>query len=121
MKRNMDLVREILIKINEHEHGFAPQKLEIENFTHEQIGYHCLLLGEANLIEIADTTSMGSNSPSARPIRLTWEGHEFIDNATNEKVWGQAKGAVGKLGDVSFSVWASVLSQVVMQNLGISS
>ncbi|ORU93108.1 MAG: hypothetical protein A6F70_04830 [Cycloclasticus sp. symbiont of Bathymodiolus heckerae] len=121
MKRNMELVREILRTINEHEHGFSPKDIEIKGFTQEQIGYHCLLLGEAGLIEISDSTTCASNSPSASPVRLKWDGHEFIDNATNEKVWSQAKGAVDKLGEVSFSVWASVLSQVVMQNLGINS
>lgn len=52
------------------------------------------------------------------PTRLTWSGHEFVENAQNEQVWGQAKAAVSKLGDVSFSVWATVLSQVVIENLG---
>lgn len=121
MKRDMDLVREILKSLNEFEHGFAPRELEIEGFTQEQVGYHCLLLHEAGLIEAAESTCISDLSPSAIPVRLTWQGHEFIDNAANEKVWGQAKGAVGKLGEVSFSVWASVLSSLVMQNLGINS
>lgn len=121
MKRNMDLVRRILLLMNEHEHGYSPQKLEIEGYTEEQIGYHCLLLGEAGLIEATESSTYGSPSPEASPIRLTWAGHEFIENAQNEKVWGQAKEAVAKLGDVSFSVWGAVLSQVVMRNLGVGS
>ncbi|MBT3145053.1 DUF2513 domain-containing protein [Neptunomonas phycophila] len=121
MKRDMDLVREILKSINEHTHGFAPRNLEINGYTKEQIGYHCLLLHEAGLLEATESTTLSSSSPSAIPIRLTWHGHEFIDNAANEKVWGEAKGAIAKLGDVSFSVWASVLSELVKQNLGINS
>lgn len=121
MKRDMELVRQILLRLNEHEHGFAPDELAIEGFTEDQIGYHCLLLDEAGLIQAVDTSTISALSPSAHPIRLKWEGHEFIENAQNEKEWNQTKEAVGKLGDVSFSVWASVLSQVVMQNLGIGS
>ena len=120
MKRDMDLVREIMLLLNEHEHGNAPSNIEIEGYSQEQIGYHCFIMGEAGLIGAADCTSMSSPSPIAIPTRLTWEGHEFIENAANEQVWGQTKEAVSKLGDVSFSVWASVLSKVVMQNLGIS-
>ena len=115
----MDLVRQILLKLSEHEHGYAPSKFTIDGYTEEEVGYHCLLLDEAGLIKAADTSAMGEASPSAIPIRLTWEGHEFIENAKNENVWNQAKEAVSKLGDVSFSVWASVLSQVVTKNLGI--
>lgn len=119
MKRDMDLVRKILIAMNDHEHGHAPRNLEIEGYSDEEIGYHCFILSEAGLIHAADTTSMGSSSPEAIPIRLTWSGHEFIDNAKNENIWSQTKEAVGKVGDVSFSVWASVLSSVVKNNLGI--
>jgi hypothetical protein len=117
----MDLVRKILLSLNEANHGFAPNDLGIENFSEEQIGYHCLLLNEAGLIQASEITTLASSSPIAIPIRLTWEGHEFVENAQNEAVWRQTKETVGKLGDVSFSVWATVLSQVVMRNLGLTS
>ncbi len=39
MKRDMDLVREILLAIDSHEKGYAPQKMEFEGYTDEQIGY----------------------------------------------------------------------------------
>jgi hypothetical protein len=119
MKRDMDLVRKILLAMNDHEHGFVMEELELDGYTQEQIGYHCFLLDEAGLIQASDVSTDDTPSPCALPVRLTWEGHEFIENAQNDKVWGQAKEAVGKIGDVSFSVWASVLSQIVMSNLGI--
>lgn len=120
MKRNMDLVREILIKMEEHEQGYAPNYLAIPGFTEEEIGYHCFLLNDAGLIDAADDSHAGSPSPSAIPLSLTWAGHEFIANAKNENIWGQAKESIKKVGEVSFSVWASVLSEVVKNNLGIS-
>lgn len=120
MKRNMDLIREILLVMNEYKNGYAPDNIEIEGYTDEQIGYHCFILHEAGLIEAADASSSSTPSPYALPIRLTWQGHEFIENAQSEGVWGQTKEIVGKLGDVSFSVWANVLSQVVLRNLGIN-
>ena len=119
MKRDMNLIRKLLLIINEHEHGYAPKNIEIEGFSEEQIGYHALLLGEAGLIEAKPLKSYDSESPTAIPIRLTWSGHEFIENAQNEKVWSQAKEAVAKVGDVSFSVWGTVLSQIVLRNLGM--
>jgi hypothetical protein len=121
MKRNMDLVRQILIKVNDHEHGYAPKNISLEGFSNEQVGYHCLLLGEAGLLEVVESSSMDSSSPSAIPVRLTWDGHEFIENAQNENIWGQAKETISKVGNVSFSVWSSVLSQIVIRNLGLGS
>jgi hypothetical protein len=30
--------------------------------------------------------------------RLTWEGHEFLDKAKNEKVWNKAKSIIKEKG-----------------------
>lgn len=121
MKRNMDLVRQILLKIHEHEFGYAPHDFSIEGYTAEEIGYHCLILGEAGLIVAQENSNLKSTSPSARPVYLTWQGHEFIENALDEKIWAQAKDAVDKVGDVSFSIWTNVLTQIVSRSLGIGS
>jgi len=120
MKRNMDLIRKILMVLNEHEHGYAPDELNIEGFSEDEIGYHCLILGEAGLLEVSDSSCFDSESPTADPVRLTWDGHEFIENAKNENVWSQAKEVVGKVGEASFSVWTGVLSNIVLRNLGLN-
>ncbi len=119
MKRDMELIRKILLKLSDHEHGFATQEFKIDGFTDEQVGYHCMLLDEAGLIKARDDTRLSSSSPCSEPERLTWEGHEFIENARDENIWGQAKAAVDKIGDVSFSVWGSVLSQVVIKTIDV--
>ena len=120
MKRDMDLVRKILIQMDEYEHGFSPQHLKIEGYSDEQIGYHCYLMGEAGLIENIGITSSGDNTPLALPKNLTWAGHEFLDNSRDPDIWKQAKDIiVGKIGNASFAVWTSVLTKVVLQNLGL--
>ena len=119
MKRDMELVRRILLKLERHDHGNAPESFEISGYSEEETGYHCYLLNEAGLIEATNITAHELESPFAVPINLTWDGHEFIQNAHNDKVWKQAKEAISKLGDVSFSVWANVLSKVVLKNLEI--
>lgn len=121
MKRSMDLVRKILLAMNDHEDGYAPNDMGIEGHSEEEIGYHCLIMSEAGLIVASNTSPMSSTTPTAMPIRLTWAGHEFIDNAKNDRVWSQTKQALSKVGDVSFSVFASVLSKIVTQNLGLDS
>jgi|GEM_PF-7061885 len=47
MKRDIDLVREILLALEEHDHGYAPKDLEIRGYSKEQIGYHVWLMGRA--------------------------------------------------------------------------
>lgn len=119
MKRDMDLVREILIALDDHEGGYAPQGMVFEGFTDEQIGYHVYLLGQAGLLEVADASTLDGSSPSAIPLNMTWTGHEFLANAREKSHWLQAKTLMKGAGEGSFQIWQSVLSKVVMDSLGL--
>ncbi len=118
MKRDMDLIREILLAIEADEHGFAP-KIEIPGYTQEQIGYHAVLLGEAGLVQVVDVTSMGSKSPEAMVNRLTWAGHEFLDSARENKRWNQAKDMINKIGGVPIQVLIALLTELAKNSLGL--
>ena len=119
MKRDMDLIREMLLAIEAHEHGFAPP-LEIEGHTQEEIGYHSVLLGEAGLAEVVDMTTTQDKSPDAAIIRLTWAGHEFLDSARKDETWNQAKDIIKGIGGASIAIWAAVLTSIIKQQLGLS-
>jgi hypothetical protein len=119
MKRDMDLIRGMLLAIESDEHGFAP-KIEIPGYTQEQIGYHAVLLGEAGLVEIVDVTSMGSGSPEAMITRLTWAGHEFLDSARENQRWNQAKDMINKIGGASIQILISVLTDLAKKRLGLA-
>ena len=110
MKRDMDLVRKILLQCEKQESGFPPEKLEIEGYSDAQIGYHVHLMGEAGLLHIVDRTHMQSEAPEAIPLGMTWEGHEFLDAARSETVWEKAKGAASSVGSVAFGVLKNVLT-----------
>ena len=110
MKRDMDLIRKILLVAESDVHGFATEKaIEIDGYTQEEIGYHVYLLGEAGLAKVIDMTFDQSASPSARVLNLTWEGHEFLDSSRENHIWNQAKDAIGKLGGASIQIWTSLL------------
>ena len=118
MKRDMDLIREMLLAIEVHPSGFAP-KIEIEGYTQEQIGYHATLLGEAGLAVIHEVTGLGAKSPDARIVRLTWAGHEFLDSAREKQIWNQAKDMVKKVGGASIQVWLILLTELIKKQLGL--
>jgi hypothetical protein len=109
----MDLIREILLEMEAGKDGFTPP-IMLKDYSEEEIGYHCLLLSEADLILAADSTSISSMTPTAIPIRITWSGYEFLDNARDERIWSRAKQSISS---ASFSVWTSVLTKYVMQTL----
>jgi hypothetical protein len=121
MKRDMDLIREILLYAEKHCKAFCnsldrfeypamtPTKLpkKFQSFDREILNEHVLLAKERNLIE-ADFIS-----DKWRVRRLTWEGHEFIDNSRVPEVWNAAKEAAGHL---SFGVFGSVLNHLAINH-----
>jgi len=121
MQRDMDLIREILFRIEDHADGFAPRELHFDgNYTEAQIRYHVWLLGNAGLMNVAETTHMQSGGPEAIPVSLTWEGYEFIAAARNDQVWSKAKEKAKTVGGaVSLAVFKQLLESILKHQLGI--
>ena len=120
MKRDLDLIRKILLRIEAHDFGFAPEEIEIEGYTEEQISFHIFLLGDAGLLKVDENTVIGCTSPSAIPSHLTWAGYEFLESAKDETVWGKAKEKVIKpAGGVAFSVLLDWLKAEAKTRLGL--
>jgi hypothetical protein len=114
MQRDMDLVRKILLALEAHSHGNAPNRIEIEGYDQETIQYHIYIMGEGDLLRVSTTTTMQSKSPSALAHGLTWKGHEFAEAARQESVWNRAKALVSKAGGASFPVWMEALTKAAI-------
>lgn len=54
MKRDMELVRLILLKIEEEYHSTVIYNLKITGYDSETVAYHCKILNEAGLISDYD-------------------------------------------------------------------
>jgi hypothetical protein len=116
----MDLVRDILLALEEHEHGSAPQQLQIAGYSEKQIGYHVWLMGQAGFLQVADVTACGDPSPVAGPLAMTWEGHEFLAAAHEASAWTRAMEKVTGTGAaLSFEVLKATLVGIAKQKLGL--
>ena len=91
MKRDLDLVRKILLAMEEYEHGFAPRNFCVEGYSDEEVGFHAYLMDQAGLLETVEMTHQGSTSRKAIPRSITWFGYEFLEAARNQSVWEKAK------------------------------
>src|SRR6266481_3138732 len=105
MQRNMDLVRTILMRMENSPTGGAPRNLGIESFPAEQIGYHAHIMMQEGLIEAAEVMQRGSAGPQAIPMSLTWQGHEFLDLVRDQDRWIRGKAIIAKVGGAPISVW----------------
>ncbi len=122
MKRDMELVREILLWMEIQPEGHNVNwDIKIDGYSDEQIAYHIYLMSQAGLIYAQESTFLESHSPQAIPISITWEGHEFIGAAKDRHLWDAAKSKViGPAGTVAFTVLLEWLKVQALKKLGIT-
>jgi hypothetical protein len=123
MKRDMELIRKILLSVESHEDGFAPRELSIEGYSDDQVGYHCYLLGQAGLAEVVDITTRGSTGPKCVIRNLTWEGHEFLVASRDPTTWEAAKKTLSDagrdLGNVTLATLQALLIEITKRSIGL--
>jgi hypothetical protein len=90
MKRDMDLVREIVLALDQLP---ADRGLKgIEGVETPTFAAHVLWLAEAGLVTATFFPSNGQMNPTyAEAWRLTWSGCEFADAIRSDTLWKKAK------------------------------
>jgi hypothetical protein len=89
MKRDMDLIRKIMLEIEQNADPMAWVKIDIPDHSATEVSYHIKLLYEQGLVEANDCSDLGGISWKAK--NLTYEGHDFLDAARSDTVWNKAK------------------------------
>lgn len=120
MKRDMDLIRKMVLAVEECPSGFAPE-LKIQGYDTAQIGYHAYLLVNSGLAEGFEITTTCSNGPEYQITHLTSAGHDFAGNVRNEYIWDEVLEEIKKKGLVSAGLDAikKLLDKVVRKRLDV--
>lgn len=119
MKRDMDVVRKIVLTLRESDRAID----NVEDLDESQYLMHAQLLVEAGLAEgqVVSYMENATNIPSrAVLLRLTWAGQEFADAIDDDTLWKKAKDNVIKPGvSWSFVVLGEWLKAEARARLGI--
>ena len=117
MKRDIDLVRTILLSIEDGKdaNGHGLVRLNIPGRSQEEVSYHVGLLYEAGLVDAVNLSAL--DGYEWQPKGLTWRGREFLDSARDESSWEQAKKELRKIGNFSFEVLKVALATVAARNV----
>ncbi len=119
MKRDFDLVRYLLLYIEQSPAGKSTGRLTVENYNTEVVSEHMKLLIEEKFLE-------GSSHLTGSGIRyvvhgLTWKGHDFLDNARNDTVWKKVMADAEKKGmSLSMSVLNGLLTKAAEKYMGLT-
>jgi hypothetical protein len=130
MKRDMDLIRELLLRIEAGEDSFKPQPRETSRpetreeawaaleEAEEKLREHLKLLQERGLIEAVHYLD-----GEVLVDRLTWEGHDFLESVRDPEIWRKTKSGVQRVGNASIEfVWEIAKAygkHVVKEKLGL--
>jgi len=116
MKRDMELIRQILLEIEKHPFTEIPFEVNIEGQSPETVSYHLMLLGEAGLIEAHNMNIQQRFWWQAK--RLTWQGHEFLDAARDDTLWDRVKKKLAETsGTASIQVITAMLIEMAKRKL----
>ncbi|MCQ4972205.1 DUF2513 domain-containing protein [Lactococcus lactis] len=126
MKLNEDCVRAVLLDVEEkYKFGSFLYLKDFEEdsrsskFSREEIEYTIIRLEEAGFIIV--TIEWLSGKPYLISVAsLTWQGHEFLDNIRDSKVWRETKEVASKAGSVSLSMLETIASSVIAKSLGLN-
>jgi hypothetical protein len=120
MKRDLGLIRMMLLAIEDSPSGWAPA-LKFEGYADALVGYHAYLLIDAGLARGSDVSTAGSEAPQGMITNLTWAGHEFAEAARDEARWSKAMGLVAdKGGNVTLDVMKELLVSLMKGAFGLA-
>ena len=122
MKRDLDLIRKLLVFFEERPHGGPIEIPPIDGYSEMEIQYHLLLLHEAGFLRCERIRSSTDPDRVIRviPFYLTWEGQEFLQSIKDDTVWRKAKEKVVKpLASWTIVILREWLKQEIKQRIGI--
>jgi hypothetical protein len=117
MKRDMDLIRQIMFELEKQAPrlDYHPPEIQIEGHSKGEVVLHVKLLDEAGYIKAQNDSTLAELSYI--PIRLTWQGYEFLDAARDDTRWNKAKDVMDKAGGFVFEVAKALLIELLKQQV----
>lgn len=121
VKRDMELVRTILLKIESKE-NLKAEPIKIDGYSEEFVARHVEMLLHAGYLDGIESRELSSSVARIFVTDLTWEGHDFLAATQNKTVWKSMKSKLGdELPKLPFDILKSValklLSETIMHQI----
>ena len=116
MKRDMELVRKLLFLAEED----GKDDELCEEYGQDVVAGHVAILLDAKLIDGVVEYDQVGRPFASEILRLTWAGHEFLDNARNDTVWNKVTSTIKNAATTaSFEVLVEMLKAAVKSCVGM--
>lgn len=109
MKRDMDLVREILKELSETDRPLDASAFVTDKRSREFVGYHIRIMQEAGLIVARIMSGDNDEYYMCQAVRMTWDGQDYLAAISSDTVWSKVKKTIAKtVGDASLATIKSL-------------
>lgn len=123
MKRDMDLVRLMLLRtesIGVDEGAAAGYHAQCEKYPEPVRAHHIAIMKEAGLIIGEAINNSAGILTRGFIVRLTWQGHDFIDAARDDTIWKKVTEKVMKpAASFTFGILIQALKYEIKSRLGL--
>jgi hypothetical protein len=101
MQRDMELIREILLYLEQRQTFEEDELVQIDGYDHKVVIYHLILVAQAELIiyDADRSTSTPDRLIRVFPWGLSWHGHEFLEAIRDPEVWRRTKEGAQQIGN----------------------
>lgn len=119
MKRNMDLIRDTLLAIEELPPGRPHRSLSLHSrWNNEEVVGHLRLVRDAGLVD--GKIEFHRDDVLIAIYGLSNQGHDLLDTIRSDEVWEKTKTEVGKVGgSVAIETLKAVATAIAAKILGI--
>ena len=112
MKRDMDLIRSILLYSEHNCVGLRSCTVTVDDF--EETKSKETLMAHINMLREIGLLGEGRRAIGIISIgNLTWHGHDFLDSVRNPEIWRKTKDAAEKAGGFTFSILGEIAKGLI--------
>ena len=123
MKRDMDLIRDLMLQVEAFPAGVTHlgSNIDLRGNDPQVVAEHLALLIEQGLIKGKSISGFDALAPDHIVIiGISWNGHEFLDSVRSETIWAKTKERVTKVGgSVSVATITEVASAIAKSLLNL--
>jgi len=126
MELNHDCVRETLLEIEKTKQIGQPlndsnfsDNIIFEKYGFDTVMYTLLKLRDANYLDFKPQFSNGELFYWSIGD-ITWDGHEFLDNVRDNKVWSKVKDVAKDTSSMSVSLLSKLAFQYLMMRFNLT-
>ncbi|KKC27243.1 DUF2513 domain-containing protein [Sphingomonas sp. SRS2] len=112
MRRDSDLIRAILLAIENEDRCEVLRMPDINGYDDETVHFHARLLVEKGFLKTYFPDRAGRQPWTC--IRLTWEGYDFLDAIRDPVVWRWVKHSAAKVGSWSIETLAAIAKSMIL-------